>query len=234
LVDSFVYCWTDHKTQKLYVGVHKGSPTDGYVCSGKLMLEEHSTRADDFTRQIIAEGIWENCVSLERAILRSVDARNNEEYYNQHNGNGQINLVSHSEEARKKMSKARKGEKGYWFGKKRSEEAVKKMAATKRARGQFDENHPMRGKKHSEEAKKKMSKAHKGTKASKKTKQLLSSQRFGRSWWNDGNRNKFAHNSPGPEWNKGRLMENTTCSKCGFIGNAGNMAIHICKGDLFR
>jgi hypothetical protein len=31
--DSFVYCWTDHKTGMLYVGSHKGTIDDGYVCS---------------------------------------------------------------------------------------------------------------------------------------------------------------------------------------------------------
>ena len=36
--NSFVYCWTDKATSKLYVGFHKGAIDDGYVCSSKYML----------------------------------------------------------------------------------------------------------------------------------------------------------------------------------------------------
>ena len=36
--EAFVYCWTDHKTNKLYVGVHKGSINDGYICSSKYTI----------------------------------------------------------------------------------------------------------------------------------------------------------------------------------------------------
>lgn len=41
MAESFVYCWTDHKRSKLYIGYHKGSPDDGYVCSSKRMLKNN-------------------------------------------------------------------------------------------------------------------------------------------------------------------------------------------------
>jgi hypothetical protein len=36
---SFVYCWSDQKTAKVYVGMHKGTVNDGYICSSKHMLK---------------------------------------------------------------------------------------------------------------------------------------------------------------------------------------------------
>ena len=69
MVEAFVYCWTDVKTNKLYIGSHKGTVNDGYVCSSKLMLQEYTKRPQDFTRQIVAEG-------------------NDDLFYNQHNGFG--------------------------------------------------------------------------------------------------------------------------------------------------
>lgn len=55
-MEAFVYCWTDHKTNMLYVGSHKGTTDDGYVCSSRHMMKEYKKRPSDFTRQIIAEG----------------------------------------------------------------------------------------------------------------------------------------------------------------------------------
>jgi hypothetical protein len=46
-MEAFVYCWTDKITNKLYVGSHKGSPDDGYVCSGKYMLEESKKKMSE-------------------------------------------------------------------------------------------------------------------------------------------------------------------------------------------
>ena len=41
MAEAFVYCWTDHKTNKIYIGSHKGDVNDGYVCSSKYMMEEY-------------------------------------------------------------------------------------------------------------------------------------------------------------------------------------------------
>lgn len=86
--EAFAYCWTDHLTNKLYVGWHKGQPDDGYVCSSKYMKEQYLKRANDFTRQIIAIGSSKDITKLETAILQSVDAKNDSQFYNLHNGDG--------------------------------------------------------------------------------------------------------------------------------------------------
>lgn len=86
--EAFVYCWTDHKTNKLYVGSHKGTTDDGYVCSSKHMMKEYNKRPNDFTRQIIAEGNLEDIRVLEGKILKAVSARLNEDFYNKHDNDG--------------------------------------------------------------------------------------------------------------------------------------------------
>lgn len=68
MTNAFVYSWSDYKTAKVYVGVHKGHEDDGYICSSKLMKEEYFKRPNDFTRQIISKGSFEDCAQLEIKI----------------------------------------------------------------------------------------------------------------------------------------------------------------------
>ena len=107
MTEAFTYCWTDHKTGKLYVGIHKGSNDDGYVCSGKSMLKEHNSRPGDFSRQIIASGAYQDMISLETAILKTVNAAGSDEYYNGHNGDGKFYNKGHTEETKRKLKIAR-------------------------------------------------------------------------------------------------------------------------------
>lgn len=109
MAEAFVYCWTDHKTNKLYVGSHKGSLNDGYVCSSKVMLEEYNKRPCDFTRQIIAEGSWDDMFKFEGVLLRAFDVKNCDDFYNMHNGSGDFRNKGLSEESRKKISKSKTG-----------------------------------------------------------------------------------------------------------------------------
>lgn len=99
--EAFLYCWTDHATRKLYVGIHKGKPDDGYVCSSKVMLEEYGKRPNVFTRQIIAEGAYDDIRVLERVILSSIDAKNDAQFYNQQNGNGDFYLKQHTDKSKR-------------------------------------------------------------------------------------------------------------------------------------
>jgi hypothetical protein len=117
-MESFVYCWTDNKTGKLYIGSHKGDPMDGYICSSKLMLEEYNLRPEDFTRQIIAEGKTEDIRKLEYKILTSLNAADDENFYNKHNGFGSYL----TEDIKKKIGKKTKE---LW----RNDEFKKKVSA---------------------------------------------------------------------------------------------------------
>lgn len=75
--DSFVYCWSDHATAKVYVGIHKGTDDDGYVCSSKHMKKAYVERPQDFTRQIIARGSFNDCavfeVSINKQLVKNLD-----------------------------------------------------------------------------------------------------------------------------------------------------------------
>lgn len=109
-MEAFVYCWTDHKMNKLYVGSHKGSEDDGYICSSKIMLEEYNQRPQDFTRQIVAEGLDKDIRKLEVKILESVNAKLNEDFYNLSNGYDNYNSQARlgrkvSEKTKEKMRK---------------------------------------------------------------------------------------------------------------------------------
>lgn len=139
-VTSFVYRWTDHKTQKLYLGYHKGTIDDGYVCSSKLMMEQYLLRPQDFSREIIAEGTLDDMRKLESKMLSDVDARTNVSYYNQTNGNENFYLKGHTKETRLKMSNkvrsedhSRKISEGH-KGKIVSEETKRKMSAARRGK----------------------------------------------------------------------------------------------------
>ena len=84
--DSFVYRWTDHLNDKIYIGAHKGEVDDGYVCSSKIMLEEYNQIPEAFSRKIIATGSWKDMHDLEVKLLDEVDAAKNPKYYNRSNG----------------------------------------------------------------------------------------------------------------------------------------------------
>lgn len=105
--EAFVYCWTDHKTSMLYIGAHKGAQNDGYVCSCKILLEEYRKRPQDFTRQIVAEGTWQDCLLLETSLLKKANAKSDPAYYNMHNGDGKFTTKKGHNSGRKLTKKHR-------------------------------------------------------------------------------------------------------------------------------
>ena len=110
-MEAFVYCWTDIAREKLYVGYHKGTPDDGYVCSSKTMLFEYNQRPKDFVRQIIATGTHKDMVAFETTLLKNIDAKNDDGFYNKNNGQKDFYTSSHTEETKRKISKAKTGRK---------------------------------------------------------------------------------------------------------------------------
>jgi hypothetical protein len=100
MYEAFVYCWTNLDNEKKYVGYHKGSQEDGYVCSSKSETFWRDWKNDEWSRQIIAEGTMEDCVALEFAILQEIELKN-DEWYNNSAGGG----IVFTEEVRKKMSR---------------------------------------------------------------------------------------------------------------------------------
>lgn len=182
--EAFLYCWTDSKTNKLYVGYHKGSNSDGYICSSKSFLKEYKKRPHDFTRQIIAEGSREDMVKLESVILSSIDAKNDPKMYNLNNGGGDFfsdwSGKRHSAHSRTKMSASQKGNKNC-LGRRLSEETIGKLSEA--AKGKVS---PRKGAVLSEETKLKLRNAHLGKKLSPESIEKTRLANLGRPAWNRG------------------------------------------------
>jgi 5-methylcytosine-specific restriction endonuclease McrA len=90
----------------------------------------------------------------------------------------------HSEEARKKMSEANKGDKNHNFGKHHSEESKKKMSEANKGDknhmfGRTGDKHPLFGKHLSEETRKKISEAETGKHHSEESKKKMSEAKIG-------------------------------------------------------
>lgn len=110
----------------MYIGVHKGTPDDGYVCSSKYMKEEYKSRPEDFFREILEYGTYSECQSKETELLKSVSAAKNPLYYNRHNGDGKLYAPEvMSEKTKQKIAASHKGRK-------KTEETKQRMSAAKR------------------------------------------------------------------------------------------------------
>ncbi len=90
------------------------------------------------------------------------------------------------------------------IGKQLSEETRNKMREAKKGR-YIGENNPMYGKKHSDEALRKMSEAHNGKHPSVETRKKLSEANKGKHWFNNGKINIRAKECP-PGFVPGRLI----------------------------
>lgn len=145
MAEAFVYSWKNTTTNQIYIGWHKGSDTDGYICSSKVMLAEYNENPELFQRFIIAHGSAADMLALEQAILTSMDAKNDPTVYNQTNGNKNFILKSITEEHRLKISRANKGRK-------HSEESKEKMRIARANRP----SPGMSGKRHTTETRDKM------------------------------------------------------------------------------
>tara|TARA_R110000822_G_scaffold82432_1_gene194993 strand:+ start:345 stop:926 length:582 start_codon:yes stop_codon:yes gene_type:complete len=109
----------------LYIGAHKGSTEDGYVCSSKLVIEQYNKNPKDWTRQIIAEGTFSDMIQFETKILKADNAARNPVYYNQHNGDGKFYCKGVTAETRLKISRSH-------IGKKASAETRKKLSESRK------------------------------------------------------------------------------------------------------
>ncbi len=67
--EAFVYLWIDLSNDRKYIGCHKGSFDDGYICSNELMTKEYEQRPHDFLRTILAYGSQKDMHELETLLL---------------------------------------------------------------------------------------------------------------------------------------------------------------------
>ena len=160
--EAFVYCWTNHTTNRIYVGYHKGSINDGYVCSSKSdeFWNDFKNAEHKWSRQIIGEGTVLDCKKLELEILRGLDLN---EAYNNGYGPG----VIHTAEVREKISKSKRGE----------------LNPSKKYGWKISQS--LKGRKLSEEHIKRRSESQKGSKRSEETKMKISAAKKGKAFTDD-------------------------------------------------
>ena len=102
-MSSFVYIWSNISTNQKYIGVHKGTPDDGYICSSKTMIEDYHKNSNIFERTIVAYGTFDEMYELESKMLREVDAAKNPQYYNQSNNNGKFYMTRMPQSGKEKL-----------------------------------------------------------------------------------------------------------------------------------
>ena len=86
-MDSFVYRWTNLTLNKIYIGWHKGTEDDGYVCSSasKQFWNDYHNTSYKWQREILFKGTMPECQLLESKILDSLDITSNNVYNKRNN-----------------------------------------------------------------------------------------------------------------------------------------------------
>ena len=83
MYEAFIYKWTNKTNGKYYIGYHKGSPTDGYISSGKTFLAAYEKDPDNFYREILLFGKKEYCRNIEsKLILQAIKIDGYSKIYN--------------------------------------------------------------------------------------------------------------------------------------------------------
>ena len=151
----YVYISYENNSDRFYVGSSQccGSPNEHNYLGSGMTIATGEFKPD--WKWIYGEYATRQEAGLaEMELIKQADYKNNELCMNKI-----CQGANHTEEAARKMSEARSGEKHYLFGKTRSAETKTKMSKAKAG-----EKHPMYGKTHSAEARAKISKALSGEK----------------------------------------------------------------------
>lgn len=85
IYESFVYVWKDLTNNRYYIGKHKGTIDDGYICSSKYFLKEYKERPHEFVRKIIKTGTDRQMFDFESELLKKFNVKNNDKFYNKYN-----------------------------------------------------------------------------------------------------------------------------------------------------
>jgi len=104
-MEAFVYTWVNLTNNKKYIGYHKGSLDDGYICSSKsnLFWNDFINPDMQWERVILFEGTRNECLEKEQLLLKDLDLMS-DEYYNNARGAS----IIFSDEVIKKMSNSHK------------------------------------------------------------------------------------------------------------------------------
>jgi hypothetical protein len=140
-MNSFVYCWTNLTLNKTYIGWHKGTEDDGYVCSSasEQFWNDYNNPNCKWQREILFKGTMPECQLRESEMLDSIDITADNIYNNRNNIMFNLN-----DEVRAKLKEA---------ALRRGKNPEYRKAQAERTRAQWASN-PERRKLQSEKAKK--------------------------------------------------------------------------------
>jgi hypothetical protein len=85
LTEAFVYRWRHSDSREWYIGYHKGTADDGYICSSKIAHPRISTETG-WTRRILRGGTKRQMLALEMRLLTRLNAKDNPKSLNKSNG----------------------------------------------------------------------------------------------------------------------------------------------------
>lgn len=85
--EAFVYRWDNLSSGKCYIGYHKGSLDDGYICSSKNkeFWDDFNNSEYIWRRVILFVGSKNDCLKYEQSILKEIDIKS-DIYYNNARG----------------------------------------------------------------------------------------------------------------------------------------------------
>lgn len=86
MTQAFVYRWTHIPTGKWYIGYHKGTPNDGYICSSKIVKPLIKANPTEWSRKILKTGTQQEMLEHEVFLLKLFDAKKDPMSFNQTNG----------------------------------------------------------------------------------------------------------------------------------------------------
>lgn len=132
IYQPYVYRWTNISNNRWYVGSRTARfchPTDGYICSSKIVKELIRKNPSIWRREILYVGTTKEEVILkEHYILTALNAKHNPNSYNMTNGDRNFVFKAHTDSSKAKLSESHKGKSTHNKGKKHSPETLKKIS----------------------------------------------------------------------------------------------------------
>ena len=156
---------------KRYIGITSMEPEKRWNNGTGYPNNKHFTNAikkygwDNFEHIIIATDLSEEqAKEMEIELIREWDSTNPSKGYNITKGGEGANGLTHSEETKRKLSEANKGENNPNYGKHLSEETKRKLSKVFSGKNNpmYGKTSAMKGKHHSKETKRKISETNKG------------------------------------------------------------------------
>lgn len=183
----YIYRITNKINGKTYIGQHKYKDlNDDYMGSGihiKRAIKKYGM--ENFKKEILYSCIQYKATAddMERFAIVKERALGKAEYNIADGGQGNLGL-HHSEETKRKLSKANKGKHLSGETKRKISETMKGHKVSEETKRKIGEanSRVLKGKPKSEEAKRKNSEGHRGKYHSEETKRKMSEARKGRHW----------------------------------------------------